>query len=61
MSWLERLNAARDGAGLGAFRVLFGALLCFSVARFWAYGWIDELYIRPDFHFTYFGFGWVQP
>jgi hypothetical protein len=61
MSWLERLNAARDGAGLGAFRVLFGALLCFSVARFWAYGWIDELYIRPDFHFTYFGFDWVRP
>jgi vitamin K-dependent gamma-carboxylase len=58
---LERLNAARDGAGLGAFRVLFGALLCFSVARFWAYGWIDEIYIRPEFHFTYFGFDWVRP
>jgi hypothetical protein len=58
---LERLNAPRDGAGLGAFRVLLGALLCFSVARFWAYGWIDELYVRPAFHFTYFGFGWVRP
>lgn len=58
---LEAWNAARDAAGLGAFRVLFGALLCFSVARFWAYGWIDELYVRPSFHFTYFGFGWVRP
>lgn len=58
---LARLNAPRDGAGLGAFRLLFGALLCFSVARFWSYGWIDELYVRPVFHFTYFGFGWVRP
>jgi hypothetical protein len=58
---LELANAPRDGAGLGAFRALFGALLCFSVLRFWAYGWIDELYIRPSFHFTYFGFDWVRP
>jgi hypothetical protein len=60
-AWLARLNAPRDGAGLGAFRVLIGALLCLSVARFWSYGWIEQLYIEPSFHFTYFGFGWVKP
>lgn len=59
--FLDRANAPRDGAGLGAFRALLGALLCLSVARFWAYGWIDEIYLRPKFHFTYFGFGWVRP
>ncbi len=32
-----------------------------SVVRFWAYGWIDKLYIQPKFHFSYFGFDWVQP
>jgi hypothetical protein len=58
---LGAANEPRDGAGLGAFRILFGALLCFSVARFWAYGWIEDLYVRPTFHFTYFGFGWVRP
>jgi vitamin K-dependent gamma-carboxylase len=58
---LSRLNEPRDGASLGAFRILFGALLCFSIVRFWAYGWIDELYVRPPFHFTYYGFGWVRP
>ncbi len=58
---IERCNAPRDGAGLGAFRVLFGALLCLSVARFWAYGWIEELYLSPTFHFTYWGFEWVRP
>jgi vitamin K-dependent gamma-carboxylase len=60
-TWLARLNAPRDGAGLAAFRVLIGALLCFSVVRFWSYGWIEQLYIEPSFHFTYFGFGWVKP
>jgi len=43
------------------FRILLGALSCFSVARFWRYGWIEQLYIEPTFHFTYFGFGWVKP
>jgi vitamin K-dependent gamma-carboxylase len=58
---LDAFNAPRDGAGLGAFRALFGALLALSVIRFWAYGWIDELYVRPSFHFTFFGFDWVRP
>jgi hypothetical protein len=58
---LSRLNEPCDGAGLGAFRILLAALLCFSIARFWAYGWIDDLYVRPPFHFTYYGFGWVRP
>jgi vitamin K-dependent gamma-carboxylase len=60
-STLERLNEARDSSGLGAFRLLFGGLMCFSVLRFWAYGWIDDVYLRPSFHFTYFGFDWVEP
>lgn len=55
------LGEARDPAGLGAFRVLFGALMLLSVVRFWAYGWIEELYLAPPFHFTYFGFEWVKP
>jgi vitamin K-dependent gamma-carboxylase len=61
ITWLDACNAPRDGAGLGAFRALFGALLALSVIRFWAYGWIDELYVRPSFHFTFFGFDWVRP
>ncbi|HWO09055.1 MAG TPA: HTTM domain-containing protein, partial [Polyangiaceae bacterium] len=59
--WLARLNSPRDGAGLGLYRALLGALLLFSVARFWSYGWIEQLYVEPTFHFTYFGFGWVKP
>ena len=29
--------------------------------RFWANGWIDKLYIQPDFFFSYQGFEWVKP
>jgi len=26
-----------------------------------ARGWVQEFYIQPQFHFTYYGFGWVKP
>lgn len=58
LAWLDD---PRDGSGLAAFRVLFGALMVFAVARFSANGWIHELYIAPSFHFTYLGFDWVRP
>lgn len=39
----------------------FGLLLLGSVVRFWAKGWIEELYIRPSFFFSYYGFEFVRP
>ena len=50
-----------DAAGFVLCRRLFGALMLASVLRFVALGWVDELYLAPEFHFTYTGFGWVQP
>ncbi|PWH09998.1 HTTM domain-containing protein, partial [Bacteroidetes bacterium SCGC AAA795-G10] len=47
-------------ATLAFFRVAFGSLMFFSVIRFWSKGWIESLYIKPNFHFKYFGFEWVQ-
>lgn len=29
--------------------------MTFGAVRFWYYGWIEELYIKPNFHFQYFG------
>lgn len=55
------LGAPVDGASLAAFRILFGALMLAGVIRFWARGWIGELYVEPTFHFHYLGFGWVRP
>lgn len=32
-----------------------------SIIRFALNGWIQKLYIEPDFFFSYYGFEWVQP
>ncbi|MCW9708176.1 HTTM domain-containing protein [Fodinibius salsisoli] len=48
-------------APLVVFRVLFGFIMLVSTIRFAFRGWIYELYIKPDFFFTYYGFDWVQP
>lgn len=53
------LLAPHDIAGLVALRVLLGALIAVSSARFLAYGWVDELFVKQRFHFTYWGMGWV--
>ena len=54
-------SAQVDGASIAAFRVIFGLLGLLVVARFFAHGWIGPLYVEPDHHFTYLGFGWVRP
>jgi hypothetical protein len=46
---------------LVTFRVAFGAMMFLSVLRFWLKGWIIDLYVKPQFFFTYYGFEWVKP
>lgn len=48
-------------APLVTLRVIIGAMLLFSTIRFWALGWIEDHYVKPIFHFKYFGFEWVEP
>lgn len=45
---------------LVVFRVVFGALMVFSTVRFVYLGWIEEHFIEPQFHFKFYGFGWVE-
>ena len=62
--WTTVRGAARervDAGSLAAFRIVFGLVGVFVVARFFAYGWVGELYIEPAHHFGYVGFGWVKP
>jgi len=54
------LRSPVDSAWLAAFRVLFGLTLLTSTLRFLAYGWIDQLFAAPQFHFKYLGFSWVK-
>ncbi|MBE2223060.1 MAG: HTTM domain-containing protein, partial [Anaerolineae bacterium] len=46
---------------LVVLRIAFGLLMFLSIVRFMAKGWIQEFYVLPQFHFTYYGFGWVKP
>lgn len=55
------LVAPKDPAALAVFRILFGMLGFVSCLRFQAYGWVDEMFVKPRFYFTYWGFSWVQP
>lgn len=48
-------------APLIVFRIIFGALMLFGVSRFILKGWVQQLYIDPDYYFGYLGFEWVKP
>lgn len=50
-----------DIASLAYFRIAFGLVMLWEVWRYFNYGWIGAYYIDPVFHFSYYGFGWVQP
>jgi hypothetical protein len=50
-----------DIAWLVVFRIAFGLTLCVSMLRFLRYGWVDALFVRPNFRFKYWGFAWVEP
>lgn len=55
------LNREQHASPLAVFRIGFGLMMLLSIIRFTAYGWIDKLYLQPDFHFSYWGFEWVKP
>src|SRR5262245_11644698 len=54
-NWEREVPAAT----LAFYRILFGALMLFSTIRFMLNGWVADFYIEPEFHFTYYGFGWL--
>ena len=62
LSFLKKLRPFEltSSAPLATFRMFFGLMMLFSLIRFWSNGWIETLYIEPEFHFKYFGFSWVS-
>ena len=50
-----------SAAPLAVFRIALGLLLFGSVARFWAKGWIHDLYVAPEYFFSFYGFEFVRP
>jgi hypothetical protein len=60
-SWImTEINKPVSITPLVRFRIVFGLLMFASLIRFWARGWIDTVYVKPSFHFSYAGFEWVK-
>ncbi len=58
---LGHLFAPIDIASLVFFRIAFGVLMLWEVWIQFSNGLIQRNYIDPTYHFTYYGFSWVQP
>ncbi|MBA3415769.1 MAG: HTTM domain-containing protein [Chloroflexia bacterium] len=56
-----RLFQQVDATPLVLFRIGFGAIAVWEVYRYFSKGWIQAYYVKPKFHFTYYGFEWVRP
>ena len=55
------LNAPVSIAPLAMFRLIFGFMMLLGIIRFAYKGWINDLYVKPVYYFTYYGFEWVKP
>lgn len=50
-----------DAASLAAFRAAFGLLVLWQALDFLWSGKLESRYVLPPFHFSYPGFGWLEP
>ncbi len=57
----DRFNSQVSLAPLVILRIVFGLIMCFSALRFLYYGWVESLYIQPNFFFSYWGMTWIKP
>lgn len=55
-----RLLEPIDPASLVFFRIAFGVVMAVEIWRYFEHGWIARYYVDHQFHFKYFGFGWVH-
>jgi hypothetical protein len=53
------IQAPGSIAPLVVLRMVTGMLMLVGTVRFWWLGWIEDHYIQPAIHFSYYGFEWV--
>jgi vitamin K-dependent gamma-carboxylase len=58
---VARLFVPIDIAPLVFFRISFGLLMLVEVGAYAFSGYLRTHWMDPQFHFTYYGFGWVSP
>lgn len=59
--WAASLFDPVDGASMAVVRMALGFVIAWDVVRYWQFGWIDEYYVRPKYHFGYIYLEWVKP
>jgi vitamin K-dependent gamma-carboxylase len=57
----NRLFAPVDIAAIIYFRLAFGGIMMWEVYRYLDHGWVRRYWIEPSYHFSYFGWDWLQP
>ena len=64
-SWTEKLitkiQQPTDVASVILFRVGFGLIMFWEISRYFYFGWVEEIYAKPQFHFQYQWFQWIGP
>ena len=60
-SLYKALFAPVDAASTVVFRISVGLVIAWLGIDYIVVGRAYELYVKPDFHFTYYGFDWVEP
>ncbi len=56
---LRRAHAPVDIASLGAFRILYGTLMCVAAVRAMTTGWVEQVLVEPTFFFKYAFAPWM--
>ena len=57
----KKLFSPIDIFSLIFIRICFGLIMLWEVTRYFKHEWISAYYIKPIFHFKYYGFSWIQP
>ena len=57
----QGILAPTDVASVVLLRVSFGLLMFWEITRYYYFGWVEELFVKPQFHFQYEYFRWVVP
>ncbi len=57
----QRLGTPVSGASVAIVRIGLGLLIAVEAINYLTSDWIARSFLDPAFHFTYAGFGWVQP
>jgi vitamin K-dependent gamma-carboxylase len=57
----QGILAPTDVASVVFFRIGFGLLMFWEIIRYFYFGWVEELFAKPQFHFQYEYFRWVVP